>query len=69
MDKVTLKIAGMSCEHCVKHVSEALSDLPGVSEVRVDLARGQAEVAYDPTETSTIVMADAVEEAGYDVTG
>ena len=69
MDKVTLKIEGMSCEHCVKHVTEALFDLPGVSEVRVNLDRGQAEVAYDPTETSTIAMADAIEEAGYQVTG
>jgi copper chaperone len=48
VEKTTLKVGGMSCEHCVKHVTEALRDLPGVSEVRVTLDRGQAEVVFYP---------------------
>jgi len=37
MNKIELEIEGMSCEHCVAAVSEALAELPGVSveEVRV----------------------------------
>lgn len=69
MEKVTLKIAGMTCEHCVGHVTGALRDLPGVSEVKVGLETGLAEVAYDPAQTSTVAMTAAIEDAGYQVTG
>jgi len=35
--KIEIKITGMSCEHCVKRVKEALSKIEGVKEVSVDL--------------------------------
>jgi copper chaperone len=69
MEKVTLKIEGMTCEHCVAHVTEALQGLPGVEETNVSLDKGEASVVFDPTQTSTVQMADAVEDAGYDVVG
>ncbi|MEA3412016.1 MAG: cation transporter, partial [Pseudomonadota bacterium] len=40
---IRLRIAGMSCGHCVKRVTDALSEVPGVERVRsVDLGRGEA---------------------------
>lgn len=41
---VTLEINGMTCGHCVKAVSTALRQIPGVTNVRVDLEHGRAEV-------------------------
>lgn len=38
----TLNIKGMSCQHCVGSVKKALENLPGISQVTVDLAAGQA---------------------------
>ena len=63
--KITLKVEGMSCEHCVNTVTKTLNELDGVKKAKVNLKRGQAAVTYD----SDIVMVDelisAVEEAGY----
>jgi copper chaperone CopZ len=54
----------MTCGHCVQAVTEELSQLPGVTAVKVDLASGQAEVGSEAPLDSAAVRA-AVEEAGY----
>ena len=36
----TLKISGLTCEHCVAHVTEELEALPGVKNVSVILKVG-----------------------------
>ena len=63
MNKIELEIEGMSCEHCVAAVTEALGELPGV---RVDAVRvGTAQVRYDPGQVSPEQIALAIEDAGY----
>lgn len=37
-----VKIKGMNCQHCVGAVTKALSDIPGISDVKVDLEKGKA---------------------------
>jgi copper chaperone len=59
---VTLKVEGMSCQHCVGHVHKALAGVPGVGTVEVDLAKGEARVS-GPVETAALVA--AVEAEGY----
>ena len=62
----TLKVKGMSCQHCVMSVTKALSELDGVKNVQVDLAKG--EVRFDNTkEVASSRIAKAIEEAGYKV--
>jgi copper ion binding protein len=63
--KTTLKIEGMSCEHCVHHVTEALKGVAGVSSAKVDLEKKSAEVEHDASVTPGALKA-AVEEAGYE---
>ncbi|MFQ5611868.1 MAG: heavy-metal-associated domain-containing protein [Anaerolineae bacterium] len=65
--RLTLPIRGMTCMGCVASVHLALSDLPGVQEVAVDLPTRQAQIAYDPTLVGPAQMAEAVAEAGYAV--
>lgn len=40
----TLKIDGMTCGHCVKHVKQALLEVDGVVSADVDLQAGSATV-------------------------
>jgi copper chaperone len=42
--KHTLSITGMSCDHCVRAVTEALESVAGVESVAVDLDLGRASV-------------------------
>ena len=59
-----LKIEGMTCSHCVKSVTEALGEVPGVDKViEVSLEQGQAEVSGNADKAALIA---AVAEAGYE---
>jgi copper chaperone len=65
MDSV-LKVKGMSCQHCVMSVTKALSQLDGVKNVQVDLAKGEAR--FDNTkEIATNQIEKAITEAGYEI--
>jgi copper chaperone CopZ len=58
-----LEIEGMTCAHCLRAVEHAIAELPGVSEVRVDLKAGRALVAGQFSEDSII---RAVQNEGYE---
>ncbi|MFA4836942.1 MAG: heavy metal-associated domain-containing protein [Dehalococcoidia bacterium] len=61
-----IKVNGMSCQHCVKHVTEALQKMPGVKNVKVDLKSGEA--TFDkPDKVTMDEVAKAIEKAGYEV--
>jgi copper chaperone len=62
----TYTVKGMTCEHCVRSVTEEVSTVAGVSGVEVDLARGRVTVDSDRPVDDAAVRA-AVEEAGYEV--
>ena len=63
----TLKVNGMMCPMCKKHVEEALNAFEGVTAV-VDLEAKQAKVEHPATVTAQ-ELADAVTKAGYEVVG
>ncbi len=63
--RLSLPVEGMSCASCVANVEAALKGLPGVREVRVNLATEQATVEYDPTRVTLQDLRKAVEEIGY----
>jgi copper ion binding protein len=66
MATATYAIKGMTCNHCVTAVSAELGQLPGVRDVRVDLAAGTATVtSTEPLDTDAV--RDAVDEAGYEL--
>ena len=64
--ELRLGIVGMSCASCVSRVEKALKDLPGVTEVSVNLATEQASLKAMP-EVLVGQLADAVRKAGYEV--
>jgi copper chaperone len=67
MAKTTLKIQGMTCNHCVMRVSKALKAVPGVQDAQVDLQKGEASVTFDEAKVTQEKMSIAVVEAGYKV--
>jgi copper chaperone CopZ len=67
MKTMIIDIDGMSCEHCARHVSEALEALSGVAAVSVSLADNQASVQTGDDFDEAAARA-AVDEAGYEVT-
>lgn len=67
MTKTTLKIQGMTCNHCVMRVAKALKAVPGVQDAVVDLQKGEAVVTYDEAKGALEKLPTAVVEAGYKV--
>ncbi|HVJ93894.1 MAG TPA: copper-translocating P-type ATPase, partial [Labilithrix sp.] len=65
--KLDLPIEGMTCASCVRRVEKALSVTNGVHKADVNYALGRATVTYDPARTSPKALADAVQDAGYQV--
>ena len=59
-------VSGMHCKHCVSSVTEEVSAVSGVTDVKVDLDSGQLIVTSD-TEIPFESIVAAVDEAGYSV--
>ncbi|WP_134766659.1 heavy-metal-associated domain-containing protein [Nocardioides sp. 1609] len=67
MSTTTFAVTGMTCQHCVASVTEELTEVPGVTDVAVDLDTGAVTVTSDQPLPDGAVRA-AVEEAGYTLT-
>ena len=66
MENATYTVTGMTCSHCVASVTEEVSEIPGVSDVAVDLDSGRLSVtSAEPVDPQLVT--DAVTEAGYEV--
>ena len=61
-------VTGMTCGACQAHVNRAVSRLPGVSTVAVNLLSGSMAVDYDETQLSAEDICTAVDRAGYGAT-
>ncbi|EUJ31155.1 heavy-metal-associated domain-containing protein [Listeria cornellensis] len=67
MAKLVVEVEGMSCEHCEKRVREAIESVEGVEKAVISLEAGTAEVTYDDGKKVQDAIAEAVDEAGYEV--
>ena len=56
------KVLGMTCHHCVKHVTDAILSVNGVKEANVDLNSKTATIKGDYKDKEII---QAIENAGY----
>ena len=66
MSTQTFTVTGMTCQHCVRSVTEELSEIPGVTDVAVSLDSGLVSVTSDQALSRDAATA-AVDEAGYQV--
>jgi copper chaperone len=59
-------VTGMHCGGCVKSVTRAVAQLPGVRTVEVSLERNAASVEYDGMTTGPAAIVAAIEAAGFE---
>jgi len=67
MSKVVLNVPDISCEHCAKTVTQALTPIQGVRDVAVDVPAKQVKVEYDETVVNLEAMKLALQEEDYPV--
>ena len=67
----TYRVTGMTCDHCVRAVTDEVSAIPGVSDVEIQLVAGgtsKVRVVSEQPLPETSVR-EAVDEAGYELAG
>jgi P-type Cu+ transporter len=66
---LTLPVFGMTCASCVSHVEKALNELPGISNVVVNLAASKTSLTYQPERVRLAEIKQAINNLGYSVPG
>ena len=64
MTQTQLAVSGMTCDHCVRHVTDSISKIAGVQSVAVKLTEGIAVIESDDSLDLQAVK-EAVIAAGY----
>ena len=64
MKSLVLNIEGMTCQHCVRSVTQALTGVPGVTQAQVSLPEKKAVVTTEGNLETRAVL-EAVEQEGY----
>lgn len=67
IENVSLRVEGMSCNHCKMAVEKALRGVAGVSECSVDLGNKTVMVTFDSAISALSKIKDAISNAGYEV--
>lgn len=62
----TIKIKGMSCQHCVSSVTKTLSAIAGIRDVKVSLEKGEATFT-ESSPVSKETIKDAITKIGFEV--
>lgn len=66
-DIITLKVLGMSCQHCAGSIKKAVGELNGISSVQVNLEAQKVVVEYDSEKISEDIIRETIEDNGYEV--
>lgn len=66
MPEATYTVRGMTCEHCVRSVTEEVEAIDSVLDVSVDLATGRLDIRSNK-EVDVDTVRAAVDEAGYEL--
>ena len=61
-----IQVKGMTCQSCVKHINDVVSDLAGVTHVNVSLDDELATVEFDPSLTSAQKICDTIDDMGFE---
>lgn len=66
MTDKTIKVPDITCGHCKSSIEGAVSKLPSVSRVEVNVENKQVAVTYDPPEALAQIV-QAIEEQGFEI--
>ena len=67
MANTILNVPDISCEHCERTITNALTPITGVREVKVDIPGKQVRVDFDESRVSVEQMTDILNEEDYPV--
>lgn len=67
MATTVLNVPDISCEHCERAITNALSPVEGVRSVKVDIPAKQVHVDYDDNSLDVNRMKDILQEEDYPV--
>ena len=59
MRQKTVKVEGMTCQHCVQIITDALKNITGLNTVNVDLVKKEVSVEFNENETKLQKISDA----------
>ncbi len=65
MATTILTAAKIKCEGCAQTITQALSHVPGVEKVQVDIERKKATIGYEPGTISVDQLKTKLAEAGF----
>lgn len=61
-----ISIKGMTCNSCVRNIQSTVGGNPGIRNIKVDLEREEGTVEYDPAVVSAKVIADMIDDMGFE---
>ena len=67
MRQETVKVEGMTCQHCVQIITNALKNIAGLNTVNVDLVKKEVSVEFNENETKLQKISDKIIEVGFEL--
>ena len=67
MEQETIKVEGMTCQHCVEIITDALNNINGLNTVNVDLVKKEVSVKFNKNETKVQKIFDKIIEVGFEL--
>lgn len=67
MTQKTLTVEGMTCQHCVKTITDALNGLSGVYKVEVHLNKREVKIEYDEEITTLKQISSRIIDLGFEL--
>ena len=67
MEQETIKVEGMTCQHCVEIITDALNNINGLNSVNVDLVKKEVSVKFNENETKLKKIFDKIIEVGFEL--
>ena len=69
MQKVMMKLGGMTCPSCLTKIEKAVENVNGTDQIKVLLNAGKLKFVMDANKTNTDDVKNAIEKMGYEVMG
>ena len=67
MIQESLKVEGMTCQHCVETITEALGEIVGTNKVEVYLDKKEVQINYNEKETNLKEISNKIVEMGFEL--
>ena len=69
MEKVMMKLGGLTCPSCLTKIQKSVESVDGTADVKVLFNAGKVKLTLDPAKTSTDTVQENIEKMGYVVQG